>query len=464
MPIPSGGLVTKLDFSDPSCYSGSGSTVYDLVGNNDFDILNSPTFVSDGQKSYFQFTASTNKLQTITPVDVTSITVFTFSVWAMSTGGSSAVQVVFGSGLNGPAGGVPHIALNVAAPNVVNATFGYGVSNAVGSAINQNQWYLLTMTCDGTTNKIYVNGTLAGSAARGTGSIGVDPTNLVIGQYSDVENSLPWIGRVGAYYYYDTALSATDVLNLYNSTYLRFSGNQVAIYDFSDSVCYPGSGSTVFDLSASEYDLTISGSPTFGGTGQSKYFEFNGNAANVIYRSSTGGLGDTFSVNMWFQFDTTASVMAPWAAGLNNSSSGNAPFFSINYLGAGVLNDGFNYGVSYASSSALSTGTWYMATSTYDGTTNKLYINGALVDTEAQGTGTWPSGGFVIGQNINAGGSPGGFEVMDGKIAILEIFNTTFSAGEISTIYTNESSRFGISPPVYQGIVGGRQFAQGFNG
>jgi hypothetical protein len=214
--------IATYDFSETESYPGTGNTVFDLAGSNNLSNTTGATFFSDGEASYFQFAGSGNRLQTISPITVTSQTVFTFSAWAMATGGSSGINILLASGENNPTGGVPCIALNVVSPNVVISTYGFGVGTAVGTAINQNEWYLLTMTCDGTTNKIYINDTLAGSGSRSSGSIFNNPTDLVIGQYSTTDFTTPWIGKVGIYYYFNQALSLEDVQGLYNNTVNRF--------------------------------------------------------------------------------------------------------------------------------------------------------------------------------------------------------------------------------------------------
>lgn len=451
MSIPSGGLVTRLDFSDTSCYSGSGSTVYDLVGNNDFDILNSPTFVSDGEKSYFQFTASTNKLQTITPVDVTSQTVFTFSVWAYNTGGSSAVQVAFGSGQNDASGGVPHVVLNVAGANIVSSTYGYGVGTAVGTAINQNQWYLLTMTCDGTTNKIYINGTLAGSASRGTGSIFNDPTNFVIGQYSDSDTSVPWIGRIGAYYYYNTAISATDVENLFYSTADRF-GYQLANYDFIDPACYPGSGTTISD-SLGGFSLTADANTASTYLPLNGTFTLTGGSSSYI-RSTTGNYVNTGTSD--FSFEVSFSL---------NSFSGNPPYTFVmlngsrqgGYTGYGLNVIGSNLGIHVCGIAdidtgyTLSLGTWYNVAFTVDGSGNYIvYVNGASVYT---GSGFSPnafsgSSQLAIGYPANAFTD----ETFVGRIGSVKFYDTVLPAGVVLSNYNAEKTRYPVSVFDFQNI------------
>ena len=51
------GLILNLDAGNPSSYSGSGTTWTDLTGNGyNAELIGSPTFVSNGNKSYFNLT------------------------------------------------------------------------------------------------------------------------------------------------------------------------------------------------------------------------------------------------------------------------------------------------------------------------------------------------------------------------------------------------------------------------
>lgn len=450
---------TEYDFQNAATYPGTGNTIYDLqAANVDLEVA-AGTWVS-GSINYWNLLGNTNIFNG-NPGATFQDETFTVTCWYYPNfTNPSNYATVWSMGTDGNSTR-PLLATESNGTMNIQWSFGFAAIPYTPTI----DWHMFTFVSTGTggSTTLYVDGQYVGTNAQ-VGTIGGNAL-IRLGAGNNGSNN-PWeyaYGRIGYWSYHTTALTPTNILDQYNSTKIKFD-NIIYSYDFSDPACYPGSGSTVFDLSGSEYDLAISGSPTFGGTGQSKYFEFNGNAANYISTAATGGLGDTFSANIWFQFDTTGSVLVPWAAGLNNNASGNAPFFTFNYLTAGSLKNGFNYGVSYAESDPLSINTWYMATSTFNGTTNKLYVNGIEVDSISQSTGSWPSGGFVIGQNINSSGVASGQEMMDGKVAKLEIFDTTLSAGEVSTIFTNESSRFGASPLPYQGIAGGRQFAQGFNG
>lgn len=462
-------LKVKYDFSDPACYSGSGNTVYDLAESNNAELFNSPVFSGSGSQKYFQFSGTYPTAGYIGRIGLISgigtNPVMSMNAWLrIPNYGSGTYEPFFGYGNDQGGGGIFTLwkRYSGVTSGIFRNNFGSDNTNVDTTSVQPlNEWVNICCTTVGTASTIYKNGAFVAHNLSGGGFIGDQSggPKLSLGAIS----LGGYFGESDIAYFelYNVSLSPADVLSNYNAIAPRFD-NLVFSYDFSDSACYPGSGTTVYDLSSSEYDLTISGSPTFGGTGQSKYFEFDGNASKSLFRGSVTGLGNTFSVNMWMSFDTTSGVRDPWSAGIN-TPSGNAPFFSINYLGPGILNNGFNYGVSYGQSGTLTTNTWYMVTTTYDGTNGKLYINGALVDTESQSGGTWASGSFCIGQNLNSSGNPGG-EAFDGKVAIIDVWDTTLTSGEISTIFTNEQSRFGISPPVYQGIVGGRQFAQGFNG
>jgi hypothetical protein len=462
------GIYAKYDFQDPACYSGSGSTVYDLVGNTDLDVASGNWI--DGPLSFWNLQGNT-VLQNVAPPAQFENNVFTVNCWyAGGFTNPSFYASVWGIGLNSP-NAMP--ILSTQADYSLNIQWSYGY-NLVPYTPSDVDWHLYTFVSTGSSTVLYVDGALIGSVASvGTIATSGGFTRLRLGCSTDAGGSAAEnaYGKLGYWDYYSVGLDAGQVLDVYNATKAPYLANPYQglkhSYDFSDPACYPGSGTSVNDLVLNA-DLIANNSPVFGGTGQSKYFEFNGDGSKYIYNAATvPGLGDTFSLNMWFQFDTTGAVLCPWAAGLNDGASGNAPFFSLNYVGTGRLNNGFNYGVSYAASGVLTTGTWYMATTTCNGTTNKLYIDGTEVASAAQGTGSWPSGGFIIGQNINSGGGPGGFEIMDGKVALIDVYDVTLSAGDISNIYTNESTRFGITPPPppsYVGILGGRQFNQGFNG
>jgi hypothetical protein len=60
------GLVLYLDAANPKSYSGTGTTWFDLSNSKaNAQIINSPTFVSDGAKSYFSFDGIDDKMNSV---------------------------------------------------------------------------------------------------------------------------------------------------------------------------------------------------------------------------------------------------------------------------------------------------------------------------------------------------------------------------------------------------------------
>jgi 2C-methyl-D-erythritol 2,4-cyclodiphosphate synthase len=457
------GLVVSYDFSDPACYPGTGNTVFDLTANNlDLPIVNA-TYSANGQASYFSFNGSNAY---IGQTGVTGVgSTFTISFWAQQN--TSNPQVPFSCGYVGSGGRGVQFTFSGTISYDLSASFNFGIGyvNSL-STHSPNTWDMYTYTCDGTTSKLYINGVIQGSDTQDsafwdTGSFAIGANTNSSGNITTGGDSLN--GKIALLDVYNVALSAGDITTLFNDTKIRFD-NLIYSYDFSDPACYPGSGSTVFDLSGSELDLPIVNA-TYGGTGQSKYFNFDGNG-DYIGKTSVTGLGNTFTANMWYELTAVNStIRSLWQVGVN-SASGTNPGFVLNYPSTADLIYGFSFGVGTTSATGvLTANTWQMGTVTADGTTTKIYVNGVLAGSVAQGIGNWATGGFAIGAGVDGSGNiSAGSDGFLGHFALLDVYNVALSAGDITTIYNDTETRFGAAPSPYAGIVGGRQFAQGFNG
>jgi hypothetical protein len=433
-------VVASYDFSDAACYPGSGSTVFDLAGSLDLPI-SGPTFISNGNSSYFQFSGSSSYIGL--PSGVTGLgTSFSISIWSQSS--SSAIQVLFVAGSDPPASSAPAFYYNLPTSGSISGSFNYG-TGLITEPFATNVWENYVYTADGTTSKLYKNGVLEGSISQGGGSW---PTGqFYLGYPTDA-----LIGKIATFDVYNVALGSTAVLDNYNSQAPRFD-NLIYSYDFSDPACYPGSGSTVFDLSGSELDLPIVNA-TYGGTGQSKYFEFSG-GSSYIGKTGVTGLGTSFSISIWSQTSVTSSSnQVAFFAG-NDSISSSAPAFYYNVPTIGEISASFNYGTGLITEPYV-LDTWENYVYTADGTTAKLYKNGVLQGSISQGGGNWPNGQFYLGYTTDA---------LIGKIATFDIYNSALNSGAVTDIYDNTENRFlPAPPPAPPSIVGGRQFAEGFNG
>jgi hypothetical protein len=465
--------VVSYDFSETESYPGSGSTFSDLAGSTNGS-TNSTTFVSDGDASYFTTNGSSTFLSTssYTP---SSSTVFSYNLWFQLNNTTYGTMLQIGG--DGSFENTPAINTNDPSAGRLLSSFGYfvGVNNP-SQTIPVDTWKCITVVCDGSTSKVYYDGLLVSSVSQGSGIFGVGPMHFgryLTFQYASV--------KIALFQLFNTALDATAVLNNYNNQEPRFypapppSPVLIGSYDFSDPACYPGTGDTAFDLTANNNDLVMNASgaqPSYGGTGQSKSFSFLNDNNNFLYCSQFSALGTTFSstsftLSAWHNY---ANSQLDNAAILFGGNGANDEGVTIQVTG----NDGNKiYGGTFgdptpAIGTSNTANTWHMSTLTGDGTTLKLYQDGALIDSASQ-SGGWNGRGFVLGRYLNASYAPVDNQPVGkryaGLIGIAEVYSGALGSTDISDLYDLQQPRFyPAPPPPYVGIVGGRQFAQGFNG
>ena len=139
--------------------------------------------------------------------------------------------------------------------------------------------------------KVYINGVLQAHSAAGAAGVSSNSVISVGGQ------QYPFKGNIYTFNYYNRVLSDSEIENIYNvgvPTYLPSQSivNQglTVYYDFSDINCYPGSGTTIYDLSGynnngtllngTYFDTTNGGALVFDGVDD--YVQFTSTYAGTI--------------------------------------------------------------------------------------------------------------------------------------------------------------------------------------
>jgi hypothetical protein len=444
MAIPPGSIRVDYDFSNPSCYSGSGTTVNNLAP---FPLISAQTnglFVSQGNSSHFSFNGlafGSGQILQSAFFDFIGNT-FTFNVWCQMQG-TAVDKPIFN--FAGPYGLT--FRGNTSATGTFNARMtGPGYAPSISSACSNDTWFLFTIWCDATTFKLYRNGVLVSSGAF-VGSLPTGSNSFYLGGTGAVNNAKCKVAR---FQYYTAALDDADILDYYNNTKLYFPKNS---YDFSNVNSYPGTGNTVIDLTGNT-NLVIIDSPTYVGAGTSSYFQFSN---NFIGQVGITGLGSTFTISVWSQvaqgylFDGTV-----FSAG--KQITGENPQINYNNLVNNAIN--FSFQNTTNITSPFIGDQWQNITVTADGTNSKLYVDGSFVTSTSQAGSAWTSGGFVLGKGVDSDGNPQG-NALTGKIALLTVYNTAIGSTDVAAIYNTLESRF-IFP--YVGSVGGRIFGEGLNG
>ena len=190
------------------------------------------------------------------------------------------------------------------------------------------------------------------------------------------------------------------------------------------------------------------------------YYKFSGNAndssGNNIHASVYGGAGlttdrfnsansayifdgiDSYIGNATQDFTTTSNVTVSFWVYTDVQAASLSYFINCNDFGI-AQRQGSPYislAISTPSTSsaaaAITTGTWYHITGTYDGTDIKIYLNGALnATTNHPGTISNSGRSLELGRSFS---SPPLYWA--GKIDSFRIYNRTLSAAEISALYS----------------------------
>lgn len=221
----SNGLVLALDAANKVSYPGSGTSWYDLSGNNKnatltngsiFNAANLGNIVFDGTNDYVNIGVGTGINQL--PSD------FTVSMWAKATAANSNWGNLIGDYYTNTVATTNEwqIMMNNSSANLSFYVVGpgYVISN-ISSGFGANTWINVVLTRIGSAVTLYANNNVIATATNST-SLGTVTGNFNIG--IDGNNaSEPFSGNIASVLVYkNKGLTASEVLQNYNETKSRF--------------------------------------------------------------------------------------------------------------------------------------------------------------------------------------------------------------------------------------------------
>lgn len=213
-------VLLDLDAGNASSYSGSGSTWYDLSGNGyDLEIIGA-TYDSNSPES-FNFNGSGNYGRT-SEFTSNSDGNFSFNLWVNpdTVAGSRGLMTKFGHFefflYNGTYfSRLPSSTTTLSSGNLV-------WQQSIGSTLSANTWQLISFTYDGTTRKIYVNGSLIASNTTVRSSFTPSDGRLLIGAAWESNpgyaGGYGYDGKMSQMQLHHTALTDDEILAHYNQT------------------------------------------------------------------------------------------------------------------------------------------------------------------------------------------------------------------------------------------------------
>ena len=440
-----------LDPGNSSSYPGSGTTWTDLsTYQNDATLTNSPTFTSAGTASYFSFNG-TNQFAPVTTskmnVPYTGKTaIFAIRTVNANTGNATYRNLFGGDGNNRNFNTyMYHVSGNTWQIHYsTGPTSPWSGSISSSFTMTDNEWVVIavTQTISGILT-YYVNGQ----------QIGTPNTGITFSQFinSGIEavarSDNYWRGDIGVVAIYGSALSNSEIQQSYNTIaakYASVTSNLVAYYNPDLTSSYPGTGTTLFDISGNGLNGTMSNI-----TYTDPYFTYNGTSSQV-----------NIPDNALLEPGSGSWTMEAWAY-LSNTGAGAKTILGKFDPGGGSQDVSYSMRISTANAFAQfgdGTGAYVDSTSytlTINTWTHIVYVwtNGATKTLQAYINGT--SIGSVshtlssilnTPSNLYLGSYNGGeySQWMNGRIGITRLYNAALTTAQVSQNFNANRATYGL--------------------
>lgn len=216
-------LILHYNPSNPLSYSGSGTTINNLVSGGVNGTMSNITYTSP----YFSYNGSTSQVSIADTAAIEPGTgEFTIEVWfyRTNTTGSTVILGKFDAG-----GASSNVSYSVRTSGTsVYAQFGKGTLGGVlgvdyistaNYTYSVNTWYQAVYVWKpGVNIQTFINGALSSTITNALTSLLNATTPLYLGRYNGGEYAQDFTGRIGVTRLYNRALTSTEISNNYNST------------------------------------------------------------------------------------------------------------------------------------------------------------------------------------------------------------------------------------------------------
>jgi len=440
--LPTGVSASNLKLDLPM-QEGSGNYIYDGSGNQNHGLVAGATWVTgqeygyqsslvrsntpmvfDGTNDYIDC-VTTNMFQNATNM---SISAWVFPTHPASSGSnyysiinqfdSSAGKRSWGVWLHAPDNSTDaHIHFN-------DNTSSFDTTSAI---VPTGKWSHIVLTRDGTSIKMYFNGSLNHSATSGASANANFSTKLSIGAQNASNPAAFFIGVLNEISLHDITLDADAVSALYNSG--------VPLLPTSDSGNYDNSDSLVL------YQRN-DGNTTWTDRANTGVASFDGIDDRISLGTGTFNIGKdgySYSISAWFKAPDQGSNDGIFS---NHTSSNE---FQMLLLATGRLHthvyDGSTQGqVQTSTNDEYNDNQWHHVVSILDSSADTLsmYVDGSLI-----GSTTWNM--YTTGSLVaHIGSRSASTNYFEGQIAGTHIFDVALTASEITELY-NIDKRSSIS-------------------
>jgi len=467
------GLIFYVDPTNTNTYSGVGTTAYNLIpgGINNFSLNNGLSYDLDKSGSFY-FDGS-NDYVGLGSTTIFNSTAFTVSFWIKPTTYSGTY--CSGAVSNGQYTLFGTTSSYQGYSSTFSGAIQFGSSNNCIATVNQsnfsiNKWYHYVAVYDsaGTGNstkfKIYIDGVIKSL----TFDANMPSSPYAAGQ----EARIGWGPGGGAYPYYNgniglvqihsRALSSTEILQNYNATKSRYNttenivtDNLILYVDPGKASSYPGTGTSVYDLSSTGNIGTLTNGPTFSSTsGGILVFDGTNDYLRMPYKSVYNRTNGSFAIEAYLFFKRAITdermIMEydNWgAAGVYQLTFATTNMFRINFTQAWAASTQLDYTIP-----VLPLNKWMHVVGQFDNNTNtsRLYLDGVLT---AQRTDvTQEIGSSVNDLFICCRNGTGLF--LSANLGYIKLYDKALTTTEVLQNYNATKNRFiNVLPAISDSLV-----------
>jgi len=402
----------------------TGSVAQDDTGNGHAGTVENAKWSEGKYSSSLQFDGEGDCVKVANAPDLALNKAFTLSAWVKPEGTDNSDPIFFKEsggfftyslyvGLKSGHGNIPEGAIS---DHPYEADYVEGKAGEVPTG----SWTNLALTFDGTNLRLYINGALIDVEATGTPISSEEP--LYIGCAKNWSDGFS--GKIDNARIYNRALSAAE-LKTDEATAVPALPPAAPIADWALD---EGSGALAHDDSGNAHHGTVEGGVEWVEGKFGTDLKLNGSTGCVKVPDSNALDLKEFTLSAWakpegtdnsdpifFKEDESAFAYTLYV-GLQSGRG---------YEPEGSIEPHLYESKTVEGTKTVSAGTWTNLALTYDGKTERLYVNGALVDSEASGNPINSAGPLLIGCAKNWG------DGFTGQIDNARIYNRALSATEL---------------------------------
>jgi hypothetical protein len=430
-------LAIWIDANNSSSYSGTGTAITDLSGNGRTQNLASASqyTVLNGVKC---FDCNSNSITAAVIGPTLPTTGFTYITWARMKSSSADWRTLY---RHSPR---DHAILIETGSNRLgmydNDTSAFYPSGYNDVSSLADVWVQWTVTGNSSGQTFYINGQQVGTTVQ----TAAGNSHWYLGGIGNTQD----FGYVANMELYTAILTQEQILQNYYYQLPRFeipnivTSNLVLWYDPSDSVSYPGSGSTITNLASSSLNGTMSNI-----TYTNPYFSYNGSSSQINVPDNAllePGTGD-WTMEVWVYLSSGSGAKV--VLGKFDPGGGQQDVsYSIRISGAGIfaqIGNGAN--VVDTSPYTLTLNTWTHVTYVWKNVaTNSLeaYINGVSVQSVSHSF----SSILNTSANLYIGSYNGGeySQYMNGRIGVTRLYSAALTGEQVSQNYQAQRGVYGV--------------------